>query len=81
MFEWFVLVSVLIAGAGIGYEAAPNRVSATVPTTTKVKAGDVPPQTQNLAPIFRCTGAGNEVLVSLGGDGSSVYVWCSNIKS
>jgi len=33
------------------------------------------------APIFQCTGAGGGVVVSLGGDGKSIYVFCDQVKA
>jgi len=64
------------------YQAAtpPGR---TVLRETVVAPEQVAPQTQDpVAPIFRCSGAGgNEVLVSLGQDGSSIFVSCTEVKS
>jgi hypothetical protein len=47
-----------------------------------VPAHEVSPQTRSdPAPIFQCTGAGGGVVVSLGGDGDSIYVYCADVKS
>lgn len=53
--------------------------------TVKAQIGVPVPDTgaqtnSNPTPIYRCIGAGGGVTVSLGGDGSSVYVFCDEVK-
>jgi len=81
MFEWLLLAVMLIGGMGIGYETAPKGVSAPLIPRTTTTGVEVAPQTQDLGPIFRCSGAGTEVLVSLGQDGSSLFFSCTKVKS
>jgi len=81
LFEWLLLGFCLAGGVLVGRETAPHVVRTTPVARTEVTAPAPGPQTQDLAPIFRCSGAGGQVLVSLGGDGKSVYVWCPQVKS
>jgi len=76
-----LLIVALALGSIIGYEATGHARQTPVPSRAPGTTTPLAPQTQDLVPIFQCTGAGNEVLVSLGGDGSSIYVSCSKIKS
>jgi hypothetical protein len=46
-----------------------------------VAPGTSPETRSDPAPIFQCTGAGGGVVVSLGGDGKSIYVYCAEVKS
>jgi len=70
-------IALLLFGAGVlvGQRAVLG-VKSPPPQTTVV-----PDTRSSPDPIFQCTGAGVGAVVSLGGDGSSVYVYCTKDKS
>jgi len=80
-FGLFALVTAAVAGQIVidardwtQWEKTTRRTHEAPPTTA--------PQTANdLAPIFRCSGAGGQVVVSLGGDESSIFLSCPPVKS
>jgi len=81
MFGWFLLICwVTLWPILVASEATKTPAVAHLRELPE-SSSTTSPQTQKLTPIFQCTGAGSQLLVSLGGDGSSIYVSCADIKS
>lgn len=73
------LLLALIAGAvGYGTTVTAGAIKG-LDAPNVGQAGD-PAIRSDLAPIFRCSGAGGQVVVSLGGDGDSIFVSCTEVK-
>lgn len=71
---WLVIPQAIVCGAAV---AILDSRTAPEPEPVGPKAGEV---RSDPSPIFRCIGAGAGVVVSLGGDGSSVFVWCDKVN-
>ena len=77
-----LLLASVVLGPLLGYAlASAEGEQRPVLRTNDAPATTAPQARSNPDPIFQCTGAGVGVVVSLGGDGKSIYVFCSDVKS